>query len=645
MADSRRSCPECGASYPSNSEYCSLDGTALSEIDVDSLVGRTIGRYEIIERIGEGGMARLYRARHTYLKQDFAVKILFGDLAASGLLVNRFHREAQAVSQIKHVNVVQTVDFGKTDEGLSFMVMEYIDGITLSQFMRQQNPLPLARIAVIIKQIAQGLGAAHALGFVHRDLKPGNIMIQDRPEGLVAKVLDFGLVHLEDPGDDDISKLTQAGQILGTPTYMAPEQISAAEISPKTDLYALGIVLYELLLGQPPFQGNMASVMNQHLFEPAPAIPSIGGLEQLAAELLEKAPEQRPSSAEAVAQRLEALETKGFSTADQSSREQSFEGQSFKTTKDERPADTKTDAQDQDAFGLDITPEKSKNLVFLAVAVSLLMAAGVFFTQQRKQEGAPAVTALAPAPKLPNVKIAKATSPDSKAKKPNKPIRRPKSSARSNNKTAPKSKRTKAKEESTLKNKTPSPRAAKAQKKPQAERRNPKVEKREAPAKPKKPAKIEETQTTVEVEFEAPTPSKRPKSNEDSMSTIAAAHRKSAKRQPHDPALLKRKLEALRQSSENTKSKSDKEKAVEFKQSAIKAISEKRSVWAEIQLGRCLDLDRKNSDCNKLLALVRHRKGDDLAAIKYYLLYLKYTPQAPDRKHILDTVAEIRKKQ
>ncbi len=300
-------CPKCGSTFTRALEFCGLDGARLVESAVDPLLGRTLERYAISSMLGSGGMARVYRARHVYLEQDFALKVLNGELAQDKGLARRFEREARALSRIKHPSVVTVTDFGISKEGLLFMVMELLEGPTLSAELRQAGPLEPARAATIIKHVALGLGAAHERGFVHRDLKPGNVMLTRSSAGEQAKILDFGLVRMltPDPGDP---QLTLEGMMFGTPTYMSPEQFQGAEAGPAADLYALGVILYQLLTGTPPFQGTVEELAIHHLKHPPPPLRlSYSGLAELAMALMQKEPADRPQSAAGVAKRIDEL--------------------------------------------------------------------------------------------------------------------------------------------------------------------------------------------------------------------------------------------------------------------------------------------------------------------------------------------------
>lgn len=297
-------CPRCGSLYVRDVVFCGLDGERLVEVDRDPLLGATIDRYRISDVLGDGGMARVYRAQHVHLAQPVALKILFGDMASDRTLAERFRREAQSSAQIKHPNVVDVRDFGVSPNGLSFMAMELLEGPTVSEVLKQnRNPAP-ARIAEIVRQTALGLSAAHKLGFIHRDLKPKNLMIVNDGAEQRVKILDFGLVR---PLEATEARLTVQGQVFGTPAYMAPEQIADGAIDARTDLYALGVIIYELLAGRPPFTGPMADVFKKHLsVSPAP-LSDRSGLGELAHVLMSKAPAARPSSAEEVVEIIDSL--------------------------------------------------------------------------------------------------------------------------------------------------------------------------------------------------------------------------------------------------------------------------------------------------------------------------------------------------
>ena len=311
VAANMRTCPQCSAIYNTRIEFCGLDGAPLQESDVDPMIGVFVDRYKVVQRLGEGGMACVYRAVHQTIHKEVAVKVLFGEMSADAKMAERFRREAQSIAAIGHKNVVSVLDYGTTDAGLTFMIMELVPGEPLSDFIESRGPLAPALAGDITRQVAAGLGAAHALGMVHRDLKPGNIMLMDDEGEPLAKILDFGLVSI---GDDPESpaKLTQQGHTMGTPEYMPPEQLRGEQVTAQSDLYALGCVLYEMLSGDAPFRGSMTDVLYKHALEAPPPLPPAAGLDQLCMSLLEKKREDRPADSAAVIAQLDGL---GFAPA------------------------------------------------------------------------------------------------------------------------------------------------------------------------------------------------------------------------------------------------------------------------------------------------------------------------------------------
>jgi serine/threonine-protein kinase len=303
----RLRCPRCGLCYrpPSNSDpRCSLDGERLERTAEDPLIGRVVGHYRIVAPIASGGMGIVYRARHTSRPFEVAIKVLFGDFAADHNAVARFRREAEAANLIRHPNVAQVLEYGTSSEGITFMAMELLRGRTLAAALRDSGPFSVQRAAAIGRQVAAGLEGAHACGFVHRDLKPSNVMLLGALGDEQAKVLDFGLVRMSGGFGEEVTRLTQSGVIFGTPQYMAPEQIEGKVVGPAADLYALGVVLYELVAGRLPFEGSPMVLIARHLRDPAPPLPPAFGLERLVAQLLEKDPARRPDNAAAVAREL-----------------------------------------------------------------------------------------------------------------------------------------------------------------------------------------------------------------------------------------------------------------------------------------------------------------------------------------------------
>src|SRR5215211_5700948 len=268
-----KTCPKCGVEYPDSTTLCPADGVAL-EKDPDSLVGTTLaGKYRIDARLNEGGMGTVYRGNHVLMDKTVAIKVLRPSLAADEKIVARFSREARAASRISHPNAISVTDIGD-ENGIVFLVMEYLSGRTLKQVIRDEGPLPLPRVVEIIRQVGDALHAAHLQGVVHRDLKSDNIMLVDTMAGDHAKVLDFGIAKINEPDGVVDTNLTAPNLIIGTPQYMSPEQCSQdSEIDARSDIYSLGVILFEMLVGHVPFAGDSPTiVMMKHLQEPVPSI-------------------------------------------------------------------------------------------------------------------------------------------------------------------------------------------------------------------------------------------------------------------------------------------------------------------------------------------------------------------------------------
>ncbi|HKS10581.1 MAG TPA: protein kinase [Pyrinomonadaceae bacterium] len=270
-----KKCPQCGVEYPDANTLCPADGIAL-ETSEDSLIGQTLaGKYRIDARLNEGGMGTVYRATHVLMEKTVAIKVLRPSLAADEKIVARFSREARAASRISHPNAISVTDFGEDENGIVFLVMEYLSGRTLKKLIREEGQLPLTRAVEIVRQVGDALHAAHQQGVVHRDLKSDNIMLIDTMAGDHAKVLDFGIAKINEPdGNRDTGSLTAPNLVIGTPQYMSPEQCSQdSEIDSRSDIYSLGVILYEMLVGHVPFTADSPTmVMMKHLQEPVPSV-------------------------------------------------------------------------------------------------------------------------------------------------------------------------------------------------------------------------------------------------------------------------------------------------------------------------------------------------------------------------------------
>jgi len=276
-----------------------------------SLVGQKIGNLELVERLGVGGMGSVFKAEHRTLRTHYAVKILHGQYSADEVAVERFRQEAIACSRLRHENSVFITDFGFEEELGLFLTMEFLQGIPLGTLIRRSGQLELGRTVRIAEQIASAMSAAHRLDIIHRDLKPDNVMILDDPgRADFVKVLDFGIAKIRGESNEN---LTNAGEAVGTPSYMSPESlVDQDNVGSSTDIYALGCLLYEMLVGTPPFwKGSDFQILSAHVTQtPAPISnhrPELKDrlLEQLVSQMLEKRPEDRPDSMEEVRELLQ----------------------------------------------------------------------------------------------------------------------------------------------------------------------------------------------------------------------------------------------------------------------------------------------------------------------------------------------------
>ena len=304
-------CPACGETYSPPTQFCERDGTQLEV--AQTLVGRVLdGRYRIDELIGKGGMGTVYCATHIQLDDKIAVKVLNPELVNNKNAIERFRQEALAARRIKHQNAAQVTDFGVTADNLVYLVMEFVVGRTLRELM-QEGVIEYRRAAKLLSQICAGIGAAHEKNIIHRDLKPENIMVQEEKDGReIVKVLDFGIAKLlaDDAEGKQRAQLTLAGMIIGTPEYMSPEQCQSRGVGPASDIYAIGVIAYEMLSGATPFTGKSAAdLFVKHLHARptplglvAPQVPEILAHEIMQA--LEKEPAERHPSATEFARRL-----------------------------------------------------------------------------------------------------------------------------------------------------------------------------------------------------------------------------------------------------------------------------------------------------------------------------------------------------
>lgn len=269
-----KKCPKCGTEYPDTTTLCPADGVGLERTS-DLLLGQTLTeKYRIDERLKEGGMGTVYRGTHVLMDKTVAIKVLRPSLAADEKIVARFSREARAASRISHPHALSVTDFGEAENGIVFLVMEFLNGETLKDVIRREGPMPLGRVVEIIRQVGAALEAAHEQGVVHRDLKSENIMLLAANGPDYAKVLDFGIAKIKEHDGDYDPGLTAPDLVIGTPQYMSPEQCSQApDIDARSDIYSLGVIVYEMLVGHVPFTGpSPTAIMMKHLQEAAPSV-------------------------------------------------------------------------------------------------------------------------------------------------------------------------------------------------------------------------------------------------------------------------------------------------------------------------------------------------------------------------------------
>jgi serine/threonine protein kinase/formylglycine-generating enzyme required for sulfatase activity len=306
-----KECTKCQQCYDDECAFCPVDEKPL----ITSLTGNVVigGRYILERRLGKGGMGIVYKAKHKFLKSAYAVKVILPDLVEqNNSLLVRFNQEAVLAASIDHPNVIRVTDFGVEDEMMPYLVMEYLNGDPLSFFLEPDKPLSTGRALEFFKPIALGVAEAHRKGIVHRDLKPQNIIVQKGlPLWKAIKVLDFGLAKIKSA--ESLGSLIQAQTMsfLGSPHYMSPEQWENQPIDHRADIYALGIILFQMLAGKLPFEGDtIPSVMYRHLMMPPPSFASLGlqvppEVEAVVQRVLEKVPGDRPNSVEEMFRDLE----------------------------------------------------------------------------------------------------------------------------------------------------------------------------------------------------------------------------------------------------------------------------------------------------------------------------------------------------
>ena len=296
----------------------SVYGThVINTLRTEAFEARQLGQYRLRERIGAGGMGEVFLAEHQLLKRPCALKLIRPGSASDPRAMARFEREVRTTARLSHPNTVEIYDYGRTEDGTFYYVMEYLPGLSLAELVERHGPLPAERVIYLLRQACQALQEAHAAGLIHRDIKPANIFAAFRGgRHDVTKLLDFGLVKPVAEAPDPSIQLSQEGAITGSPLYMAPEQASGSRSpDPRSDLYSLGAVAYFLLTGRAPFQGeNAIGVMIAHARDPVtppsqvrPGIPD--DLERIVLRLLAKDPADRFQDAEALDEALASCES------------------------------------------------------------------------------------------------------------------------------------------------------------------------------------------------------------------------------------------------------------------------------------------------------------------------------------------------
>ena len=322
-------CSICHATYPPTFTHCPHDGSLLTEANEWTEGAVIRGKYRILGKLGQGGMATVYKALHVGFDEVRALKVIHPELASDPAFVKRFGQEAALTRKLHHFNAVRVEDIDQADDGRPFMVMEFIEGESLQDVIRRQAPLPVPRVCRIAKQVAAALEAAHQMGMIHRDIKPGNILLSRSSPGgeevELAKVLDFGIAKIKEAHAAEAGvTLTRTGTSIGTPAYMSPEQAmgkTGAELDGRADLYSLGVVMYEMLTGELPIKAESeVQMLIGHINTPPqpirarrPEVPE--GVEAVVMRCLEKDPLRRPASGAALIAQIEAAERGGVPSA------------------------------------------------------------------------------------------------------------------------------------------------------------------------------------------------------------------------------------------------------------------------------------------------------------------------------------------
>jgi serine/threonine-protein kinase len=316
-----KNCPTCQATYPVTFAVCPQDGTPLIEVGAWTPGSVIRGKYRIIGKVGQGGFGAVYKALHVNFDELRAIKVINKEYLSDQLFVKRFKHEAVITRKLQHPNAVRVDDIDESEDGVPFIVMEFIEGQSLRKLIETEGAQPVSRVCSVIKQAAAALDAAHRLGMVHRDIKPDNIVLVPTPEGEMAKVLDFGIAKVKEGGKGDLGgmTLTGTGVVIGTPQYMSPEQAMGKrgdQLDGRSDLYSLGIVMYQMLTGELPFHADTTmEMLIAHVQQPPTDVDAVHpelmippAVARVTMRLLEKNPADRPATAQELIEEIEAAE-------------------------------------------------------------------------------------------------------------------------------------------------------------------------------------------------------------------------------------------------------------------------------------------------------------------------------------------------
>jgi len=377
-------------------------------VNPDPLIGQVLdGRYKIEKVLGEGGMGIVYKAVHTALGKPLAIKVLRPEVSKNEEIVMRFRQEAQSASQIGNPHIIDISDFGSLADGSTYFAMEYLHGRSLTAALAEQ-PFTNQRTIHVVRQIADALGAAHDIGIVHRDMKPDNVQLLDRGGAKdFVKVLDFGIAKV----GGSTSKLTQAGQVFGTPHYMSPEQCAGTNVDHRTDIYAVGVILYEMATGKVPFDAdNLMGILTKHLYETpiaphelAPPVDVAPAMEAIILKCLQKKPELRYQTMAELASDLDAMERGLTPRAVTEKIERTMSGPQTLTG---------VEARVSVATGpIEIRKSRTPMFVGIGLAAVALIGIGAFMMRGKKDDGQQPTAAVRPAEEQAPAQPAAANNP------------------------------------------------------------------------------------------------------------------------------------------------------------------------------------------------------------------------------------------